>query len=471
MVRRPAPHGAAIEGHISSSVAAMVPEQRARLARVARIAAGLPLATAAAAAGADVWQAREALWSLPTRSGCAALAAESSVGVLDPAAVMALRWLAPAATRAAASGLATAKAVAAVGSVAGWEARVARDPTAPPSVGRAAAVSVAAVSCPPAALLRISGHCPERARDAVKAASDPALIARLVAGSEDPIVLAAAVANPHCAPSLVEQTALRWPSDYMRSSVMENPNASPRALRLASAISKGPEHHWRLVAAHPNCPGDVLADMLTADLVVTSATAARHRNCPPGSINEAARHRMWQTREAAAANPSCPPGTVRLLAGDATRKVSAAAIANPNCPLDLVASAAGSTSSRQRAAAAANPNSASRVLGVLLGDRSPHVRETAAANPSLAGRLLEAAAASDDSWVRAGAAANPAASAGTVQRLAADLADVVRTAAATNPATSKAMLEALTVDAAPAVRDAAESAIWSRFHRLGRPDR
>ena len=79
--------------------------------------------------------------------------------------------------------------------------------------------------------------------------------------------------------------------------------ASPETLRR---LREAGEEDAETLAAHPNCPPDLMAEFAVSD--------------------------DWGVRQTVAENPSAPPEMLRALAVDAHEEVREAAQANPSCP-------------------------------------------------------------------------------------------------------------------------------------------
>jgi len=110
----------------------------------------------------------------------------------------------------------------------------------------------------------------------------------------------------------------------------ENPACIPQALR---SIAVSTSTWANKIAAHRNCPSDLLEQYATAKSLTLRSIAALHPNCPQATLERLSHSRDKDILGSVARNPTCPPpATTHRLLMHPNRQVAAAAAANLNLP-------------------------------------------------------------------------------------------------------------------------------------------
>ena len=209
----------------------------------------------------------------------------------------------------------------------------------------------------------------------------PDVLARLVAES-DHLGAATALRNPSCPPGVLSRVAAEGET----------------GLRV-------------IAAAHPNTPLGVLASLAgDPNRLVRKAVAANPASRPETlTAVDAHRPRHPRVDAALAANPNTPPGVLAELAASKSVHVRQALAANPNTPAGVIEHFARSQVPLTRSLAeAGHPGTSPARLAELAGDDAPQVRQRVAARADLPAGTLAVLANDDHGPVAAAARANPA---------------------------------------------------------------
>ena len=190
----------------------------------------------------------------------------------------------------------------------------------------------------------------------------------------------------------------------------QDPDASPDDLReIWDRHTTRPE--WLpsrsdvLLRRHPQCPEDVLDEILAADPTAASDIAA-NPSTPASTLISFMRHPDWTVAVNAQMNPALPREVVGMLA-DATGGEWPHLLSNPACPPRVLHAAAASEATEIRVLAAANMALSILDLETLLADPAPEVRRSLAWNPSLSAEHLQYLSDTTDADVHLNLLRNP----------------------------------------------------------------
>ena len=264
----------------------------------------------------DPGEVVEALWALPARGRCDALATELArhgAQTVLKCAGLTHRAGSPAAAMAATRAPTGALQQASRRRTLSWSVRPsdANDPLCSRrAIVRAAVNSYPdrafeAVSnplCPPAvvAALPRSTEPTQRAR----AAANPALWPGWAIVDEDETVRSAVAANPTCTPAILATLAAD-PQWLVRSSAAAHPATT---MDLLTSLASDPDQ-WvrRRAAANPNCSGAVIRKVSVDDHPVARSGVAANPNTRMDVLARLATDPDGEPRGAVAARKGCPP--------------------------------------------------------------------------------------------------------------------------------------------------------------------
>jgi hypothetical protein len=107
-------------------------------------------------------------------------------------------------------------------------------------------------------------------------------------------------------PDCPSDTMLHLSGDLTVSWILcENPACIPQALR---SIAVSTSTWANKIAAHRNCPSDLLEQYATAKSLTLRSIAALHPNCPQATLERLSHSRDKDILGSVARNPTCPPG-------------------------------------------------------------------------------------------------------------------------------------------------------------------
>ena len=160
-------------------------------------------------------------------------------------------------------------------------------------------------SCPVSLLQRLSIDAETRVRAAaVRNPNCPQALLRSFAADPDPVTRLNTATNTSCGADLLQQLSVD--ADLrVRVAAARNPNC-PQALLRSFAADPDPVMRGN-VASNPNCPPDDLLEQMSTDHhsgVVKDL--ARRVQCPESVLRILSSHKTIAVRRAVAAHPNCP---------------------------------------------------------------------------------------------------------------------------------------------------------------------
>jgi hypothetical protein len=283
----------------------------------------------------------------------------------------------------------------------------------------------------------------------------PWLLGR-IAQAPDYALRQAVAAHPQAPPEILAQLLLDE-AEEVRQAAAENPRTPQVARRFAQDLLLGrPLPPERLLELSERTPG--LRPLLLS-----------HPSFPSGALRTFAFDEDWRIRQAVARNPQLDRRLLRRLGQDPDRDVRKAVAANPAAPPDLLERLLCDADEEVRQAVLANPAVPRQTLGWLerlrradpglspellarLALEKPWARRWAAAHPALPEGVLESCAKDAEWQVRQAVAHNPNTPASVLALLSSDLDHDVRQAVAQHPHTPPEILLVLSQDENPEVR-------------------
>lgn len=256
-----------------------------------------------------------------------------------------------------------------------------------------------------------------------------------------------------------------------RRALAGNPGASGELLEFLWRNANDDEHLRAEIAAHPQCPAELLAAALTSDcdvvrrklagnpavtheqlvallddpIAAVRAEAIRH--APTNSIAIDGNDPAASVRKQTARRHGLPERLVAKLANDECSSVRRWLARNPGLSIDVLAQLANDASTEVRRSVARNVNCPQSLLRQLATDKNPWVRAGVSFRSDLGADVLCLFAHEDDIDVLSGIGKNPRTPLQWLKRIAAsDNADL-RRAVILNPKTPAALLGELAEDA------------------------
>lgn len=207
--------------------------------------------------------------------------------------------------------------------------------------------------------------------------------------------------------------AERWVLDVLRFShnnstslllsevLLDRSDCPSEALAVVAASRETTSRRMSMVAAHPNCPRDVLRRLAASTDLGVRAAAAANPHTAGETLAEICDSSDAAVRAAAAGYRRVPARILKRLVADPDPAVRAVVAASRRCPTRVVNRAGRDRDAAVRAAAARNAAVSPRMLARLACDRDAGVRESAARNRNCPPRVLRILAGDSDSKVRA----------------------------------------------------------------------